>query len=133
MNKKIMSKNKWMKAAGVMMALMLAVLAVPGTAEAAVNSGILDGVTYEVGATANRNYGTGYGRYVDVRKSMALTVTFHYKDPSTSRMTSTSARSSGTTYVSATTSKIDRIDICCNKTVSELYLGGRTFTATGNY
>ena len=80
MNKKIMSKNKWMKAAGVMMALMLAVLAVPGTAEAATKSGTLDGVTYTVGATCDYNKGSGYGRYFDFRKSLGLTVTFFYND-----------------------------------------------------
>lgn len=111
--------------------LALAMMAAPNSVMAATNSGVYAGYSYTVSATAYNNYGSGYGRYVNTAKSLALTVTYSYKDRY-GKFRSKVANSSGTTYVSASTPRVGDVDVSSKKTVSSLYIAGTTFTATAN-
>lgn len=111
--------------------LALAMMAAPNSVMAATNSGVYAGYTYTVSATAYNNYGSGYGRYVNTAKSLALTVTYSYRNRY-GKICSETAKDSGTTYVSASTPRVSDVDVATKQTVSYLYIAGTTFTATAN-
>ena len=112
-----------------LIALVMAVLILPGTVEAASKSGTYDGCRYTVTATKNRNYGSGSGVYADTRKSMALTVKFYYTRTD-NQDSHVEARRSGTTSVSAATGIPSKLREA-RYTSADLYIAGATFSVNG--
>lgn len=111
--------------------MALSMMVTPVSVMAASKSGVYGGYGYTVSATAYDNYGSGYGKYNSTARSMALTVTYSYRDYS-GVFRSKSANASGTTYVAASTERTGSVDIATKQTVSNLYITGVTFSVTAN-
>lgn len=108
-----------------MIALVMAVLILPGTVEAASKSGTYDGFRYTVTATKHNTYGSGSGVYADTRKTLALTVIFFYTRTDNQDL-SLKKQVSGSASVSATTGTPSKLREA-RYTSADLYIGGVNF------